>query len=404
MNKHISATGVSLDAILGQVEGVARQVAPGAAARDAGRKLLFDEFALVRAAGIPLLRVPVDYGGAGGSARQFFDALITLSAADSNLGHSLRSHFNLVETLRLSGDEETKKLHFGRIAAGAIYGGAHTEAGTSRPGVIQTRLTRRDGGYRLDGLKHYSTGTLYADYASITALDDEGGIVGVTIPVNRAGVQIVDDWKGIGQKLTASGTIRLSDVEVFPDELSRRHPDDLAGRYSASFRQLHLAAAVAGAARRLLDDAVAFTNDHSRSPAISKAEKSRDDEFIQLAVGEIGANAFAARATILEAADSLDLASGAIAGHRDDASEVLLQATIAVAQAQLVGGSLALRSANLIFDAGGGSAASTDFNLDRHWRNIRTVLNHNPLLHKTRVLGDYYLTGETHHLTEGKSI
>jgi alkylation response protein AidB-like acyl-CoA dehydrogenase len=75
-----------------------------------------------------------------------------------------------------------------------------------------------------------------------------------------------------------------------------------------------------------------------------------------------------------------------------------------VAQAQLVGGSLALRSANLIFDAGGGSAASTDFNLDRHWRNIRTVLNHNPLLHKTRVLGDYYLTGETHHLTEGKSI
>ena len=33
---------------------------------------------------------------------------------------------------------------------------------------------------------------------------------------------------------------------------------------------------------------------------------------------------------------------------------------------------------------------------------IRTVLNHNPLLHKARVVGDYYLNGTTKHLEEGK--
>ena len=55
-----------------------------------------------------------------------------------------------------------------------------------------------------------------------------------------------------------------------------------------------------------------------------------------------------------------------------------------------------------MFETGGGSATSRTLNFDRHWRNIRTVLNHNPLLHKARVIGDYVLNGTTTHLEEGK--
>ncbi len=49
---------------------------------------------------------------------------------------------------------------------------------------------------------------------------------------------------------------------------------------------------------------------------------------------------------------------------------------------------------------GGGWATSRDLNLDRYWRNIRTVYNHNPLLHKARVVGDFYLNGTKTHLLE----
>ncbi len=55
-----------------------------------------------------------------------------------------------------------------------------------------------------------------------------------------------------------------------------------------------------------------------------------------------------------------------------------------------------------MFELGGGSATSRNNNFDRHWRNIRTILNHNPLLHKSRALGDYLLNGTTTHLREGK--
>lgn len=68
---------------------------------------------------------------------------------------------------------------------------------------------------------------------------------------------------------------------------------------------------------------------------------------------------------------------------------------------QVVVAKLALRSAEVLFEVGGGSATSRKYNFDRHWRNIRTVLNHNPLLHKARVVGDFYLNETTTHLREG---
>lgn len=80
----------------------------------------------------------------------------------------------------------------------------------------------------------------------------------------------------------------------------------------------------------------------------------------------------------------------------------IVRRPLSTARAQLVLGQLGLRSAERIFDLGAGSATSCNNNFDRHWRSIRTVLDHNPLLHKSRVVGDYLLNGTTAHLKEGK--
>jgi alkylation response protein AidB-like acyl-CoA dehydrogenase len=75
---------------------------------------------------------------------------------------------------------------------------------------------------------------------------------------------------------------------------------------------------------------------------------------------------------------------------------------LATARAQLVEGRLGLIAAEEMFEIGGGSATSRTYNFDRHWRNIRTILSHNPLNHKARVVGDYYLNGIETHLREGR--
>jgi alkylation response protein AidB-like acyl-CoA dehydrogenase len=151
--------------------------------------------------------------------------------------------------------------------------------------------------------------------------------------------------------------------------------------------QLFLAAVLAGIAKNALTDAVAFTTERARPIVHSVAKRSADDPYVQHAVGEISARAFAAEAAVLRAAASIDRALEA------GGEEALTEAAIDVAQAQFFAAEAALRSGELVFDVGGASATLREHNLDRHWRNARTVANHNPRAYKAGVVGAYRLTG-----------
>jgi alkylation response protein AidB-like acyl-CoA dehydrogenase len=91
----------------------------------------------------------------------------------------------------------------------------------------------------------------------------------------------------------------------------------------------------------------------------------------------------------LRAADSIDAAWDA--GLNDD---FIVRASIDVAQAQFIAADSALRASELIFDVGGASTTARKHNLDRHWRNARTVANHNPRHWKAAVVGAWHLDGK----------
>ncbi|WP_375167188.1 MULTISPECIES: hypothetical protein [unclassified Bradyrhizobium] len=48
-----------------------------------------------------------------------------------------------------------------------------------------------------------------------------------------------------------------------------------------------------------------------------------------------------------------------------------------------------MRGDSLLFDVGGASATKKVTNLDRHWRNARTLSSHNPTTYKVRSIGQY---------------
>ncbi len=162
------------------------------------------------------MRVPAILGGPGGSVTDYIEMIAAIGAADSNVAHALRSHFNYVENVVLSEPTERDAGAIELILAGKLFGGAHTEQGTARPGQVTTTIVRHGETYRLNGRKWYATGTAFADFASFSALDEQGQTVGVLLPVDRPGIQILDDWDGMGQRLTASGGVILDNVEVFP--------------------------------------------------------------------------------------------------------------------------------------------------------------------------------------------
>lgn len=83
-----------------------------------------------------------------------------------------------------------------RIAKGDLIGNGFTELSSTNAGLFQfeTKLTIDGDGYRLNGTKYFSTGTLFAEWVDIMASDVNGKTVRVLLPTDREGVEIIDDW------------------------------------------------------------------------------------------------------------------------------------------------------------------------------------------------------------------
>ncbi|WP_243146948.1 hypothetical protein [Scytonema sp. UIC 10036] len=91
--------------------------------------------------------------------------------------------------------------------------------------------------------------------------------------------------------------------------------------------------------------------------------------------------------------DGLDRLPAAKAQGEEAETAAALATSLSAAKAKLIVDDLALRSATLLFEVGGASTTKKSANLDRHWRNARTLSSHNPNHFKARALGDYEING-----------
>lgn len=382
-----------LAGLRGRAASLLPQIAAGAAARERDRVMPYAWLRRIAEHGLYTWRVPRAYGGPGGGIVDVIRFVIDVASVDSNVAQSLRPGFGFIETLLANAGHDAEGLDrwLPRILAGQIVGNAGWERGGPN-GRITARLTADDpgagDGWRISGRKYYSTGALYADHVMSFALDDDDQEAAFIVPRDRPGLQLVDDFDAAGQRLTASGTTVFDRVEVRRDE---RRPPIQRDRRSPipALYQLFLAAVEAGIARNAHADAVRFAREVARPIKHSSAARSVDDPYVQLSVGEISSAAFAAEAVTLEAARALD---AAWAAELD--ADALTDAAARVAQAQVVAVQSALRAAELAFDVGGASATDRAHNLDRHWRNARTVANHNPRHWKAAMVGRWQLTDE----------
>lgn len=368
-------------------------IAHGEAQRERERILPHDIIDLIRRARLGALRIPKADGGGGSSVRELFALVIRLATADANVAHILRNHFSVVERLLASPPNDQNCKWRDDVVAGAIIGLATTELGSSRVGDIApaTIVTPDGDGYRLNGTKYYSTGTLYADYVLVRTASADGRLATTIIPVKRDGVELVDDWDGSGQRLTGSGTTHFRNVRVEAAELMFDQPNiGYGAAYQNTFAQLFLTAVNAGIAAAIARDAAALVRRRARSFYYAPTLQPSEDPILQQTVGQISSHAFAAEAIVLAAADALD-----VSGRSSDPqnTQPSLEAALQSAKAKIVVDDLAIRSGSLLFDAGGASATKTSDNLDRHWRNARTLSSHNPVTYKAQAIGAYAVNG-----------
>ncbi|MDQ1130553.1 acyl-CoA dehydrogenase family protein [Microbacterium sp. SORGH_AS_0888] len=396
------------DELIARFAPLFARIAEGAAARERSRSLPHDEVAQLRAAGLGALRVPVELGGHGASLRQLLLVLRELAAADSNLPQALRQHFYQVELLLHDADDPENRVWLERVAAGDLFGSATTEPRGSALGQVSTVLTAHpEGGYRLNGRKIYGTGNAYAQWLPVGAVDEAGVPVAPVVPIDRAGVTIVDDWNGFGQRLTATGSSVFEDVVVAESEV-RRFPTSGPRRGGSGLHQAVLLATLAGIAEAARRELTGILRAKTRVYFTGTGELPRHDAVVQEQVGRVRAVADAARWILDGAGRELEQAWTRWFDPSATPEEVdagFVDAELAVSSAQVTISEQVLDATSHLLDVLGASSLDVELGLDRHWRNARAVASHNPYPFKARLLGDHDLNGaEPETFAVGKDV
>src|SRR6266851_2504911 len=114
-------------------------------------------------------------------------------------------------------NEAVRSRWLAEVLSGKLFGLASAELGIVSPADFKTSVRlNADGSLVLNGRKYYSTGSLFADIVEVTAVDADGRHVSLVVPADREGVTLVDDFDGMGQRATASGTTTFDGVRVEP--------------------------------------------------------------------------------------------------------------------------------------------------------------------------------------------
>ncbi|MFF4255030.1 SfnB family sulfur acquisition oxidoreductase [Streptomyces sp. NPDC001663] len=385
MNAHVIADDAEALAVAG---ALAEEFRAGACARDTERRLPREELDRLSASGLLAVTVPAEHGGADVTAPTLAEIFRLLAAADGSLAQIPQSHFAYVNVIRRQGTEEQRKFFFAELLAGRRFGNAQSEAGTKHVQDIRTRLQPQpDGSYLLTGVKHYSTGALFADWIPVLARADDDKLHVAYVPADAPGLTVIDDWDGLGQRTTASGTVRLEDVPVPGDRVLPHHLTFEGPQLHGAVAQLLHAAIDTGIAAGALAEAAEFVRTKSRPWFESGAETAAEDPLLIQRFGELALQVRASEALLREAARAVD------AARADLTDDTAAEASIAVAAAKVQAAQTAVEVASALFEVSGTRSALNSLNLHRHWRDARTHTLHDPTRWKIQHIGRYVLNG-----------
>lgn len=356
--------------------------------RDQNRVLPTEQIIQFSQKGLGGIRVPQQYGGAFVSNKTLAHVFRILSKADANVGQIPQNQFGLLNFINITGSDAQKQFIYAEILAGKRIANGGPEKNSKDTKAIQTTLKFENGQYLLNGEKFYSTGTSFADWLAIRALHPDGYIVLAIVDRHAAGVEVINDWNGFGQRTTASGTVKLHNVVVDPalffDERIIADTPNVRGAYS----QLLQVAIDVGIAEAAFDDTLSSIR-KARPIIDAGVEKASEEHYTLQEVGKLNILLDAAILLLDDAAEYLDELDQIAAISADQAAH----ASILVAEAKIYANDAALHISEKLLELGGSRASLSQHNLDQHWRNARVHTLHDPVRWKFHAIGDYYLNG-----------
>jgi alkylation response protein AidB-like acyl-CoA dehydrogenase len=385
----IAAPVKGIDAALAIADELADRWRLGAAERDRTRAFPHAEIAELKSSGLQALGVPESEGGSGVTFGERCRVLRRIAGVDPSIGQIFLVHLYWTEVMNKAAPQELRSEFNRRITRGELWlGNAASELGT-RTSVESSLTMSKDGaGWLLNGKKFYCTASLAADELIVTGSDPATQEHRLAfVPVNTPGLSIIDDWSGMGQRGTSSGSVEFVNVHVpaarVPD------PDSFMGLFESQasmitvFAQSLLASIHVGIATNALSDTIDYVRSRARPWFQSGVDRASDDPYTLRHIGRMQARLDATEALQDRAYNLMD--DVASAPSEDGRGEAM----VAASKVKLMSTEVGLEICEHLFQVSGASATVAKHGLDRHWRNLRTLSLHDPVDYKAKLIGDH---------------
>lgn len=373
---------------------VAELLAVDAVERDRAGRTPHAEVHLLKDAGLVTLLGPTEHGGGGQSWQTAYRVIREVARGDGSIGQLLGYHYLWAWAARLVGTEEqiaaVEELY---TSNNFFFGGA------VNPRDDDLVITEDSGELVFNGRKSFSTGSKVSDLTVLEGvLEGTDQHIFAIVESKQDGIVFHDDWDNLGQRLTESGGVTITDVR-FPWAAAAGYVDKVFqplvyNTLNVPAIQLVFTNFYLGIAQGALDAAIAYTGKNTRPwPYGGDNKESAGEEFYILdAYGDLQAKLWAAEALIDQVGEEV----GALL-HADRASVTEQQrgevaVRIAAAKQRII--DVGLEIGTRIFEVTGARASSNKVGLDIYWRNLRTHSLHDPVPYKRVEVGRYALLGE----------
>lgn len=386
-----TATEAELDSWRAIATSVAETLASDALERDQKNEQPFAEVKLLRTSGLLNLLVPSQFGGAGGHFETAFEAVRIIASADGSIAQLLAYHYFNQTGIAFYVPAEKQGAWWERTVEGGWLWGDSVN-----PVDPTLTLTPEGDGFRLNGAKRFSTGSGVGEVIIVNALveggEADGKILAFVLPTDREGLELVDDWDYLGQRLSASNSVRYNNVQVQAHEILGEVTEEPISTLLIPGLQLAFANFYLGIAEGALAKGKQILLERKNSWFLSGAQTYSRDVIFQRTIGELKARTAAVAALTEKLGrryDSLISQAGAVT------AQARAELAVAIAEAKIVSTETGVDVANRIFEVTGSSSTKNDVGLDLFWRNVRTHSLHDPVDYKKIEVGQYFLHGES---------
>ena len=163
-------------------------------------------------------------------------------------------------------------------------------------------------GYRIDGVKSFSSGSVGSDLLTFSAWHKPSGTALIAaLPTRVEGITVNPDWDAFGQRQTDSGTVRFDHVRLEAVQVLQAPGATPTARATlrSQVAQLIMTNLYLGIAQGAYQDARG-ARDAARPWFASGVERHADDPYVQERFGEFWLSLQAARALADQAAQALE--------------------------------------------------------------------------------------------------